>query len=109
MLSANEVSMIKDYTVIKVKGRLDAGTTEKFLQTAAAQAEQNPKIILDFSGLEYISSAGLRAVLLTAKKSSSQGGSFAVAAACSAVADIFRVAGFDGIIRMTETVSEITG
>ncbi len=55
--------------VFHVKGRIDNQTTEKF-QSAVESFFDDPceTLMLDFSGVEYLSSAGLRSILYLQKK-----------------------------------------
>jgi len=55
--------------VVTVSGRLDASTApeaEKVLTESMAAAE--PRLVLDLAGVDYVSSAGLRVLLATAKR-----------------------------------------
>lgn len=52
------------------------------------------KILCDFSGTEYISSAGLRVLLSTAKKLKKTGGNISLSSLKSYVSEVFETAGF---------------
>ena len=81
---------------IALEGRLDTITApelEKELQAALGDADE---LTLDFSGLEYISSAGLR-VLLSAHKVMSRKGGMKVTHANEIVKEVFEVTGFADI------------
>jgi anti-sigma B factor antagonist len=54
-------------------------------------------LILDFKGLEYISSAGLR-VLLSAQKKMQQIGKMKVINVCEEVMEVFEITGFADIL-----------
>ena len=59
----------RGFLVVRVEGRLDIATSPEFEKSGAAFMEEgHKKIILDFSSLEYISSAGLRSILSIAKE-----------------------------------------
>ena len=62
-MKIHQIGQKKDYHVVVAEGRMDAVSApefEKFLD--ALFAEGALKIIVDFEGLDYISSAGLRSV-----------------------------------------------
>lgn len=80
---------------VVMTGRLDAGESEAALQFLN-QVPQ-PRII-DLERLEYISSAGLRVLLLTQKRVKGSGGGIRLVNVPPQIHDIFRYAGFDRII-----------
>ena len=55
------------------------------------------RVILDLSGLEYISSAGLRVLLIVAKKVQQAQGKVALCGLTPNVREIFAISGFDAI------------
>ncbi len=58
----------KHCDLIKVDGRVDSATAPKFSEALESLTEQGRfKLILDFSGLDFISSAGLRVLINTQK------------------------------------------
>ena len=78
---------------ITLTGRLDT-TTAPQLETELKQNISGVEaLILDFSGLEYLSSAGLR-VLLSAQKVMNRQGSMTVKNVNEIIIDIFEVTGF---------------
>ena len=93
--------------IVGLRGRLD-GTTcpvvEKRLLALAAQGE--PRIAFDLSGLNYISSAGLRVLMLVAKQVHTGGGKLALAALRDNVHEIFKIAGFTQLFSVYQTLDE---
>ena len=55
------------------------------------------ELVLDFSALDYISSAGLR-VLLSAQKTMSKQGSMKLTGVNESVMEVFEITGFSGIL-----------
>ena len=91
-------------TVVIPEGRLDFGTTpnfEKQLEQALAGTTALPAaLIIDCAGLDYVSSAGLRAFLVTARASQRAGIRFALCALKPAVREVFDLSGFSRIIAL---------
>ena len=82
---------------VKVSGRLDT-TTAPQLETELKQGIENKELlILDFSELEYLSSAGLR-VILAAQKVMNKQGKMIVRNVNETIMDIFEVTGFTDIL-----------
>ena len=82
---------------VALAGRLDIATSpelEKSLQESLSDAAE---LVMDLSGLEYISSAGLRVLLSTQKQMMKQG-SMKVTHVNETVAEIFEVTGFADIL-----------
>ena len=83
--------------VLEVTGRLDTTTAPAFEKTISENIHDAKNLILDFKGLEYISSAGLR-VLLSAHKKMQQIGSMTVKNVCEDVMEVFEMTGFADIL-----------
>ena len=93
--------------VVGLCGRLDATTcpdVEKRLLTLVDEGEV--RIAIDFSGLSYISSAGLRLLMLVAKRVQASGGRLALAALNDNVHEIFKISGLTQLFYMYQTVDE---
>ncbi len=103
-----QVSSSEQATVVKPIGRIDQATTAAFQERLLEQVERmlEPRIVLDFSEVNYISSIGLRAIMIGAKNSKEKGGEQVVAGLGETVAEIFRIARFDAVIRVFATVDD---
>ena len=89
-----------DVIQIKIDGRVDT-TTSPQLQNAILQAfQKGSKLVLDFSEVEYVSSAGLRALLIGQKTANSKGGSMTLVNVADAVLQVFQMSGFSGILHI---------
>ena len=89
--------------IVRLEGRLDTGTAPKLEETLKENLDAAEELVLDFSNLEYISSAGLR-VLMWAKKTMSRKDGMKVLNPNEIVQEVFEVTGFNSIltIEMTE-------
>jgi stage II sporulation protein AA (anti-sigma F factor antagonist) len=79
----------------------NAGGIEAELLGQVEKGER--KVVLDFSGLDYISSAGLRVVLLLAKRLKQQAGSLVLCGMQPHVHEVFDISGFLGILTVVDT------
>jgi anti-anti-sigma factor len=96
-----------DLVRFQVTGSIDASTSpnvEHAVNTAVAGGGK--RLIFDMSQVTYISSAGLRAILLAAKKAKAAGGGAAVFGLASNVEEVFTVAGFGRIVPMASSEAE---
>ena len=82
--------------VMTLTGRLDT-TTAPQLDDEIKTLDGIEKLIFDFKGLEYISSAGLR-VLLSAQKIMNKQGSMVIKNVSEEISEIFEVTGFVDIL-----------
>lgn len=93
--------------VIALGGKLDAVGTPVYEQAVDELiAAGESCFILDFERLGYISSAGLRALLATAKRLKSKGGQIRCAAVGGMVREVFDLSGFAAIFPMDDTVAD---
>jgi anti-anti-sigma factor len=96
-----EMTQERDGNVVVVKavGRLDSAavkTAEDGFDAAIGRTA--PHLVVDMSGLEYISSAGLRVLLMLAKKVQTTKGKLALYGLQPNVKAVFAVSGFDTIL-----------
>lgn len=85
--------------VVAVTGRVDSNTAPEFeerLLGAISQGRRN--IILNFSAMDYISSAGLRVLLKAARELKTQSGSLAVCCMRDYIREVFDLSGFTAIL-----------
>jgi len=88
-----------DVTVLSIAGRIDFATSGNVEQAVASAIEQGGRrLIFDLRDVAYISSAGLRAILVAAKKAKSAGGGVAVYGLQDEVAEVFTTSGFGKIV-----------
>lgn len=87
-----------DKIQLNIEGKVDVMSSNE-LQTEILKAFQKcPNVILNFAGVMYISSAGLRALLIGQKTASSKGGKFMIINANEGVLDVLRVTGLDKVL-----------
>ena len=82
---------------VALEGRLDTTTAPKLEEEFKASLEGVDDLVLDFSKLDYISSAGLR-VLLSAQKQMNKVGKMTLTNVSPEIMEIFDVTGFTDIL-----------
>lgn len=99
-----------DIVVVVPTGRLDHDHCEAFqagLQPHLEGAARDARgIVLDLSGLDYVSSAGLRCFMLAARQVGDKGGKIVLAALRPVVAEIFQISRFDMLFQIFPSVRE---
>jgi len=93
-----------DAVVLCVAGRLDAITSPEFEKTCLKSINsESRRMVLDFEGVEYISSAGLRAILLAGKKIHAGGGVLGFSGLRDTVKSTMEMAGFCALFPVYES------
>jgi anti-sigma B factor antagonist len=105
-----EAQKYADTVVVAPVGRLDHDHCEGFragLQPHVDGAASSGRgIVLDLSGLEYVSSAGLRCFMLAAREARNQGGKVVLAALRPVVSEIFQISRFNMLFEIHTSVRE---
>ena len=98
------MNIIKNYNgqelTINVKGRIDTITAPDFENEINEELEKFNSLIIDFSDLEYISSAGLRVLIATQKKLKPENIPMTIKNVNDTISEIFRMSGFDKILKI---------
>ena len=102
-----------DTVVIAPAGRIDQANADAFKAALAPHLEQCTKdgdrLVLDLSGLDYISSAGLRVLMLAAKQSKAQSGTLMLSGLQPLVKEIFEISRFTLLFEIAPSVREALG
>ena len=87
-----------DTVVLAPSGRIDHASAQAFKAALAPHIERcaagHDGVVLDLSGVNYISSAGLRVLMLARKQAKAQGGTVVVACLTPVVKEIFEISRF---------------
>jgi stage II sporulation protein AA (anti-sigma F factor antagonist) len=101
LVSYEDVGEIR---IAAIEGRINgsnAGELEETLLTLVNKGTQ--KLVLDFGGVDYISSAGLRVVLLIAKQMAAVAGALVLCGMQAEVFEVFEMCGFVDILTIVDT------
>jgi len=93
--------------VLALKGRLDAATSGKLEEALLGLIERGErKLALSFHQVDYISSAGLRVLLVAAKRLKPLNGKVVLYSLNPQVREVFEIAGFTTIFPISATEEE---
>ena len=93
-----EIKKNANETTIEVVGRLDTITAPVLEKTVGENIVGIRSLVLDFKGLEYISSAGLRVLLGSQKKMKNNEGTMKLTGVCEEVMEVLEMTGFADIL-----------
>ena len=93
--------------IAKADGRIDSSNSREFhTELEAVVADSDAALVLDFGDVAYISSAGMRVILLTAKSLQKSGMKFALCSMNDSIREVFKISGFDKIIEIHPSQAE---
>jgi anti-sigma B factor antagonist len=96
-----------DVAILSIDDHLDTAAAPALEQKLTQLIDgENRRIIIDCAALAYVNSAGLKVFLLTAKRLESLGGQFVLAALGPNVLTVFKMIGFDKIIKTAASREE---
>jgi len=104
-------TQIADVTLISIAGRIDHKTVKDF-ETAlmpfleADNPASKTKVIINFEKLDFLTSAGLRLLMIASKTCGQQGRDIAVASLQPIVEEIFTISRFDLVLKVFPSVRE---
>jgi len=97
-------------SLLRPRGALDATASSWFeptlLAALAASGDAVALVVVDFAAVPFISSAGLRVVMIGAKQARAAGARLVVAALTPTVREIFEISRFHHVVPVFATVTE---
>jgi len=103
-----EINITKgNVDIIAISGSIDALTASELVKTLNDHIHGgHPNVIVDFGKVEFMSSAGLRAILTSVKEARAAGGDFRLASPQPSIDKVLKMAGFHNIVKIYPTVEE---
>ncbi len=100
----------KRCAVVTVSGRVDSNTAPAFEETLKGVIDGGQRnVALETSGVEFMSSAGLRAVVSALKACKGGGGNLVLAAPSSRVVEVMQLAGLTALFTVFNDVTAAVG
>lgn len=94
----------KNISIVSVTERMDAVTTPEFEKSMSDLISKGEKtFLINFSALDYISSAGLRSILTIAKRLKGENGEILFSGLKGTVEEVFKISGFYSILKIFES------
>jgi anti-anti-sigma factor len=96
-----------DCRIIRVEGRLDGITSPELEREIVRLSEEGCRLLaFELDALEYLSSAGLRVLLLAVKKTRAAGGSVALYGVGNTIREVLEISGFLSLLQVAGTREE---
>jgi anti-sigma B factor antagonist len=90
--------------VVTIVGEIDGSSAPKAQDVILAQVGEGAKVVLDMTGVTYMSSAGLRMLLLAYRTVNGKGGKMALVGLSSDLKDTMSVTGFLDFFTCSDTL-----
>ncbi len=104
------VSELHRATLIEVNGRIDSTNAQQLGNTLNEQIDAGRyQLVIDLSGVEYMSSAGLRELVAALKRVKRNNGDLRIAVPSDRVREVLDLAGLDVIFQIFPTQVEAVG
>lgn len=94
----------EDTILLTVEGRVDTNTSPQLQERLLKAFQKGSRVILDLEQVEYVSSAGLRALLIGQKTANSKKGSMKLIHVQEAVQEVLDLSGFSAILTIEQAV-----
>ena len=91
-------------TTLRVVGRVDSSVSKQLEAKVLAIVARDDRILVDLSGMNYVSSAGLRAFIIFAKHARARNRTIALCAMPEEVVEIFEISGLLGLFSVHDTL-----
>ncbi len=105
MLTIQQDTTPEGYVVCRPVGELDAFTVSQFRQALSEMASSS-RLLIDMSGVPFVDSAGLGALIGGIRRVRELGGDVAVSCNRPTLVRLLRTTGFDRIVTVTDSVEE---
>ena len=102
-----EIGVIDNGQLLRVSGRLDGASSPALEKDLLGQfATQGARVLVDLSGLDYVSSAGLRVILMASKRARQVQGRLVLCALQAQVSEVFEMSGFSRILEIVASEAD---
>jgi anti-sigma B factor antagonist len=104
-----EVQDLKRVELVKVSGRIDSSNAAQFDSVLKEVVSRKHNVVLEMSGVEYISSAGLRAMIALLRECKKHKGDVRLANPSQRVVEVLGLAGLDSLFNVYENETAAVG
>jgi stage II sporulation protein AA (anti-sigma F factor antagonist) len=95
-----------DVSVLRPSGRLDSITAASIEKEIAAVSTQSARVVLDLSELDYLSSAGVRMIVISAKRLKQRSGTFVLCNPQPMVRQVLELSGLFGVLTVASSLAQ---
>ncbi len=100
------ITELDDISVVEVSGDIDSKTAPEFERNAKLATEKNLKIAIDLTAVDFMSSAGLRVLLMVYRNIKTQNGKVILVGVSEDIQDVMSTTGFINFFTIVEKQDE---
>lgn len=104
-----EVKDMKRVELVKIAGRIDSSNAPEFDAILKDVSDRKHNVVLEMSGVDFISSAGLRAIVALLRECKKHNGDVRIAAPSERVVEVLSLAGLDSLFTVYEDDVQAVG
>ena len=104
-----QVEDLKRVELVKVSGRIDSSNAAEFDRVLKEVVSRKHNVVLEMSGVDYISSAGLRAMVALLRECKKHKGDVILASPSERVVEVLALAGLDSLFQIAENETAAVG
>ena len=104
-----QVEDLKRVELVKVSGRIDSSNAAQFDGVLKEVVGRKHNVVLEMSGVDYISSAGLRAMIALLRECKKHKGDVRLATPSERVVEVLALAGLDSLFNIYDNESSAVG
>ncbi len=86
--------------ILSVSGQVDTVTSPELQKSILTSFQKVKDLVIDMAGVPYMSSAGLRALLIGQKTATSKGGTMVLTGVTDTVMQVFEMSGFSKVVNI---------
>ncbi len=100
------ITDLEEISVVEVSGDIDSKTAPEFERNAKVATEKSQRIAIDLTAVEFMSSAGLRVLLMVYRNIKSQNGKVVLVGVSEDIQDVMSTTGFINFFTIVEKKDE---
>jgi anti-anti-sigma factor len=104
-----QVEDMKRVELVTITGRIDSSNASQFDSVLKEVSERKNNVVLDMSGVEYISSAGLRAMVALLRETKKKKGDVRLADPSPRVVEVLALAGLNSLFQVYDSTTAAVG
>lgn len=95
-----EETKMNDIVQLNVQGKVDALSSQEFQNAVLKAFQKSSNVIVNMADTTYVSSAGLRAIMIGHKTATAKGGKLMIINAGEGVLEVLRVTGLEKVLNI---------